>query len=195
MADPTPTPDRAEFEAWALARWDAHTAPRLLDMDGGKYLYLGNEWAAWQAARAGAGARGDPWRHAVDVALVNAALDCTGENDNPAARVGELVAWTETVALDPAVSGAAAALVARGMEAAAVICDKRAETLAGLTPEDSVECEILANAIRAEARAMLSAAPPAEPQGAGQPGGQPGEDLRPAVDQTSTVRDAGTANG
>lgn len=56
----------------------------------------------------------DPWRLAVDTALVDSGLDCTTDSDDPATRVDELLKWTATVALDPAVSAAAQALVGRG---------------------------------------------------------------------------------
>lgn len=56
----------------------------------------------------------DPWRQAIDDALISHALDCTADSDDPAARVRQLVEWAATIALNPAVSERAQALIDRG---------------------------------------------------------------------------------
>jgi hypothetical protein len=48
--------------------------------------------------------RTDPWRQAVDEALIAHALDCTGPGDDPKEKVKELIEWAVTIATDPRVS-------------------------------------------------------------------------------------------
>jgi len=50
--------------------------------------------------------RTDPWRQAVDEALIAHALDCTGPSDDPKEKVKELIEWAVTIATDPRVSDA-----------------------------------------------------------------------------------------
>lgn len=65
-------------------------------------------------------AQPSPWWLAVDTALLDAGLDCTaGEQDDAQACVRRLIEWTLTVALDPAVSAEAQALIDRGRAQAA----------------------------------------------------------------------------
>jgi hypothetical protein len=52
--------------------------------------------------------RTDPWRQAVDEALIAHALDCTGPGDDPKEKVKELIEWAVTIATDPRVSETAA---------------------------------------------------------------------------------------
>ena len=51
------------------------------------------------------------WRQAVDEALIACALDCTSSHDDPKAALSKLIDWHVQVALDPAVSSAAQALI------------------------------------------------------------------------------------
>jgi hypothetical protein len=46
----------------------------------------------------------NPWRQAVDEALIAHALDCTGPGDDPKEKVKELIEWAVTIATDPRVS-------------------------------------------------------------------------------------------
>ena len=50
----------------------------------------------------------NPWRQAVDEALIAHALDCTGPGDDPKEKVKELIEWAVTIATDPRVSETAA---------------------------------------------------------------------------------------
>jgi hypothetical protein len=50
----------------------------------------------------------NPWRQAVDEALIAHALDCTGPSDDPKEKVKELIEWAVTIATDPRVSETAA---------------------------------------------------------------------------------------
>lgn len=60
----------------------------------------------------------NPWRDAVDAALVSAGLDCLAPDADPAASVRRLLEWHETMALDPAISERAQALIERGQASA-----------------------------------------------------------------------------
>lgn len=55
----------------------------------------------------------DPWRQAIDDELV-ATENCIVDGDDPKAKLRELIDWHVAVALDPAVSNAAQALIDRG---------------------------------------------------------------------------------
>jgi threonine dehydratase len=71
-------------------------------------------------------ATANEWREAVDDALVCAGLDCLAPDAHPRDSLCRLIEWRLTLALDPAVSSDAAALIERGrreaMEEAAVSC-------------------------------------------------------------------------
>lgn len=56
----------------------------------------------------------NPWREAIDEALVVSCLDCTSDNEPPEAALARLVAWEINCALDPAISSEARALIERG---------------------------------------------------------------------------------
>jgi hypothetical protein len=56
----------------------------------------------------------DPWRDAIDEALVSSCLDCIGPNDTPTQALARLIQWEKTMALDPAISKEARDLVASG---------------------------------------------------------------------------------
>ena len=66
--------------------------------------------AAVEQDRAGAPPDGS-WRQAIDEALIVCALDCTSSHDDPKASLAKLIKWHVQVALDPAVSSAAQALI------------------------------------------------------------------------------------
>ena len=66
--------------------------------------------AAVEQDRAGAPPDGS-WRQAIDEALIVCALDCTSSHDDPKAALSKLIDWHVQVALDPAVSSAAQALI------------------------------------------------------------------------------------
>jgi hypothetical protein len=73
-------------------------------------------------------AKSNPWRDAIDDALVCAGLDCTSPDDSPRDAIYRLVQWQVQIALDPAVSGEAQALIDRGAaeeraKSAAVLAD------------------------------------------------------------------------
>lgn len=58
--------------------------------------------------------RTDPWRQAVDEALIAHALDCTGPGDDPKEKVKELIEWAVTIATDPRVAEQAGAAEPKG---------------------------------------------------------------------------------
>lgn len=55
------------------------------------------------------------WRKAIDDARLSLMLDITAPDANPAASVKELVAWANELALNPAISSDAQALIDRGL--------------------------------------------------------------------------------
>lgn len=55
-----------------------------------------------------------PWQTAVDDALISHCLDCTGPDTDPREAVARLVATAVQMALDPAISEQAQALIDRG---------------------------------------------------------------------------------
>jgi len=55
------------------------------------------------------------WRKAIDDARLSLMLDITAPDANPAASVKELVAWANELALNPAISSEAQALIDRGL--------------------------------------------------------------------------------
>ena len=57
---------------------------------------------------------GNIWRDAIDDALVVNCLDPTGDHEDPRAALARLVAWETQIALDPAVSSEARALIEQG---------------------------------------------------------------------------------
>ena len=56
----------------------------------------------------------NPWREALDQRLINSGLDCLGQDETPDQALSRLLMWEITIALDPAVSSDAAALVELG---------------------------------------------------------------------------------
>jgi len=88
-----------------------------------------------EACKALAGEQ-NPWRQAVDEALIAHALDCTGPGDDPKEKVKELIEWAVTIATDPRVSETAAReqeASATGAEPAFYISRKQLPLL-GKTP-------------------------------------------------------------
>lgn len=67
------------------------------------------------------------WRKAIDDARLSLMLDITAPDANPAASVKELVAWANELALNPAISSDAQALIDRGL---AMQAERHAEELA-----------------------------------------------------------------
>ena len=59
--------------------------------------------------------RKDTWREAIDEARLSLMLDITTPGADPAASVKELVAWANELALNPAISSDAQALIDRGI--------------------------------------------------------------------------------
>jgi hypothetical protein len=59
--------------------------------------------------------RKDTWREAIDEARLSLMLDITAPDANPAASVKELVSWANELALNPAISSDAQALIDRGI--------------------------------------------------------------------------------
>jgi hypothetical protein len=57
----------------------------------------------------------DAWRKAIDDARLSLMLDITAPDANPAASVKELVSWANELALNPAISSEAQALIDRGL--------------------------------------------------------------------------------
>lgn len=55
------------------------------------------------------------WRKAIDDARLSLMLDITAPDANPAASVKELVSWANELALNPAISSEAQALIDRGL--------------------------------------------------------------------------------
>ena len=55
----------------------------------------------------------NPWRQAIDEALIVSGLDLSGPNEAPKAALSRLIAWQEEMVLNPQISERAAALVAR----------------------------------------------------------------------------------
>jgi hypothetical protein len=60
----------------------------------------------------------NPWRQAMDAALVSAGLDCLAPGEEPAHAIKRLIEWETTTALDPAVSEEAQALIELGRASA-----------------------------------------------------------------------------
>jgi hypothetical protein len=54
----------------------------------------------------------NPWRQAIDDALLNAGLDCLAPDADPRESIKRLIEWSETLALDPAISERAQMLAA-----------------------------------------------------------------------------------
>jgi len=57
---------------------------------------------------------GNPWRDAIDEALVVSCLDCTSDDEHPSQALRRLLEWHVAIALDPSVSLPAAELLHRG---------------------------------------------------------------------------------
>lgn len=53
----------------------------------------------------------NPWREAIDTALITSGLDCLGPQDQPTEAVQRLIEWEHKLALDPTISAEAAALL------------------------------------------------------------------------------------
>lgn len=102
-------------------------------------------------------AQPEPWRDAIDEALIVRCLEPSRDDEMPMQALWRLIAWEVTIALDPAVSERAAALLAAQPEqqaAPAVFLPDRAELsdawTALLDAGESPICEddTVANAIR-----------------------------------------------
>lgn len=77
------------------------------------------QWLAKHAAPVAPAEPANPWRQAVDEALIASCLDCTSDGEEPMQALARLIQWERTIALDPAISSAAAVLVQRGRDEAA----------------------------------------------------------------------------
>jgi hypothetical protein len=104
--------------------------------------------------------RTDPWRQAVDEALIAHALDCTGPGDDPKEKVKELIEWAVTIATDPRVAEQAAE--PKGMREALEDAARSLETiskLAGGTTYMQTLCQVrgYAGSRALAARAALAA--------------------------------------
>ena len=62
----------------------------------------------------------NPWRAAIDEALLVNGLDCTGGKEQPMEALARLIKWETECALDPAISSAAQALIDKGASATQV---------------------------------------------------------------------------
>lgn len=58
-------------------------------------------------------ARKNPWREAIDEALVVSCLDCIGPDETPTEALARLIHWEKAMALDPSISKEAADLLNR----------------------------------------------------------------------------------
>ena len=63
-------------------------------------------------------ASADKWREAIDQALIVACIGTAEPHDDPKERLAKLIDWETKIALDPAVSSEARALIARGQNCA-----------------------------------------------------------------------------
>ena len=117
----------------------------------------------------------EPWRQAIDDALVAGGQDCLGPEESPAAAVNRLISHEVRVALDPAVSSEAQALIERGRAEPAGGRDERGDALrealeliAGTDPVDAAldpqRAVRVARAALAAARSSLAAPPSQQPQ-------------------------------
>mgnify|MGYP000258098809 FL=1 len=99
-------------------------------------------------------AQPDPWREAIDEELI--ALDlCISEGESPKDAVKRLIDWHVQVALDPAVSGDAQALIDRGAQLR-TLTDAEIEAVAASLGWDVREPSAVADAIEL-ARALEAA--------------------------------------
>lgn len=120
----TPTTPDVRAEALALPRMTPGIYAGELTMfpsENGKYVRLSDaesslkardaeiEWMRGEVADLRAH---NPWKDAIDEALIVNCLDCIGPDDEPESTLSRLIGWEVSVALDPAVSQAAADLVA-----------------------------------------------------------------------------------
>lgn len=71
----------------------------------------------------------DPWRLAVDNALVDHGLDCTSDDCNPDQRVRELLRVSNEIALDPRVSTRASDLLSEFAAAAGLELARQFDSL------------------------------------------------------------------
>lgn len=65
----------------------------------------------------------DKWRQAIDHEMVVAHLGVAKPEDDPSALLRKIIQWHVDVALDPAVSAGARALIEEEREACAQVCD------------------------------------------------------------------------
>lgn len=56
----------------------------------------------------------NPWRDAIDEALIISCLDCTSDEEPAEKALARLISWEVQIALDPTVSSQAQALIDRG---------------------------------------------------------------------------------
>lgn len=87
---------QAERVFWVVFESVAKKHPGL------RNVLLGDMVALIEAALAGQHSeqQANPWRQAVDEALIAHALDCTGPGDDPKEKVKELIEWAVTIATD-----------------------------------------------------------------------------------------------
>jgi len=74
----------------------------------------------------------NPWREAIDTALITSGLDCLGPQDQPKEAVQRLIEWEHKLALDPAISAEAAALLNQRPPAPTAQPDSEADELQAL---------------------------------------------------------------
>jgi hypothetical protein len=141
---------------------------------------LSGVWVPLYPGAAPQVARAEPWRQAIDDALVAGGQDCLGPDESPAAAVNRLISHEVRVALDPAVSSEAQALIERGRAEPAGGRDEREDALrealeliAGTDPVDAAldpqRAVRVARAALDAARASLAASQ--QPKDSGVPAG------------------------
>jgi len=139
---------REEFEAHE--RDDGSTC---LDRSPGGDFYVvctvQLDWMKWQAAYAAGQRDGGQWRMSVDEALIQHGLDCTSPDNAPLERLTELTRTCHRMAVDPAVSADAAALIEREREACRKACR---EAVLALTEEQRQSGDMLDFAIETAIR-------------------------------------------
>jgi hypothetical protein len=94
-----------------LTRWSWHDLP---ERAAAAIAAIDVMTRAAQIAAAPQPASANPWRQAVDDAKVAAGLDCLGPDEIPSEALADLIGHEVAMALDPAVSAAAQALIERG---------------------------------------------------------------------------------
>lgn len=90
-------------ERYVMSLWAGSSATMPTYRDN----WIEAQWIGWKArARL---EKPNPWKAAIDDALVNSGLDCIGD-ETPKQALARLIEWEIEIALDPAVSSRAKAL-------------------------------------------------------------------------------------